>query len=327
MGVHHVRGSRRRQTHDRAHRDARQNRGRRAADAHRAGIVQGAARVRRPARAVLPHRRRDGMGCGRKPVHHRRQQHVEQRRIADRRAARPGAVGRSARRREHNDLRGKILRIHPEPDGTYTIPAGNLFPPGTPGTRPEIYTMGHRNPWRVSVDSRTGYVYWGEVGPDNGTTIRTSDRAATRSSTRRGSPASSAGRSSSRTTSRFRSAITSTTSCSRRRIQSADEHVRQQHGPEGSPAGDARDDLLPERGVRPVPRCGNRRTLRGGRSDLSPHGFRSVGTAALARVLRRQVARHRLFARLGHLRHAGQDSNTSRWSGSSRRSGSPSRWT
>jgi cytochrome c len=65
-----------------------------------------------------------------------------------------------------NDLRGKILRIHPEPDGTYTIPKGNLFPPGTPRTRPEIYTMGNRNPWRVFVDSRTGYVYWGEVGPD-----------------------------------------------------------------------------------------------------------------------------------------------------------------
>jgi len=44
-----------------------------------------------------------------------------------------------------NDLRGKNLRIHPEDDGTYTIPAGNLFPPGTPNTRPEIYTMGHRN--------------------------------------------------------------------------------------------------------------------------------------------------------------------------------------
>src|SRR6185436_18479916 len=27
-----------------------------------------------------------------------------------------------------NDLRGKILRIHPEADGTYTIPEGNLFP-------------------------------------------------------------------------------------------------------------------------------------------------------------------------------------------------------
>lgn len=66
-----------------------------------------------------------------------------------------------------NSLEGKILRIHPEPDGTYTIPKGNLFPPGTPKTRPEIYTMGHRNAWRVSVDSRTGFVHWGEVGPDN----------------------------------------------------------------------------------------------------------------------------------------------------------------
>lgn len=65
-----------------------------------------------------------------------------------------------------NDLRGKILRIHPEDDGSYTIPGGNLFAEGTPKTRPEIYTMGHRNPWRVSIDSETGYIYWGEVGPD-----------------------------------------------------------------------------------------------------------------------------------------------------------------
>ncbi|PQA59754.1 PQQ-dependent sugar dehydrogenase [Siphonobacter curvatus] len=65
-----------------------------------------------------------------------------------------------------NDLRGKILRIHPEANGTYTIPSGNLFPKGTAQTRPEIYSMGHRNPWRISVDSKTGYVYWGEVGPD-----------------------------------------------------------------------------------------------------------------------------------------------------------------
>lgn len=65
-----------------------------------------------------------------------------------------------------NDLRGKILRIHPEEDGTYTIPEGNLFPPGTEKTRPEIYTMGHRNPWRPTLDSETGYLYWGEVGPD-----------------------------------------------------------------------------------------------------------------------------------------------------------------
>ena len=67
-----------------------------------------------------------------------------------------------------NDLRGKILRVHPEPDGTVTIPKGNLFPPGTPGTRPEIYVMGNRNPFRIAVDARTGFLYWGEVGPDAG---------------------------------------------------------------------------------------------------------------------------------------------------------------
>lgn len=65
-----------------------------------------------------------------------------------------------------NDLRGKIIRIHPEPDGSYTVPEGNLFPKGTPKTRPEIYTMGHRNPFRIAVDKKTGFVYWGEVGPD-----------------------------------------------------------------------------------------------------------------------------------------------------------------
>jgi cytochrome c len=67
-----------------------------------------------------------------------------------------------------NDLRGKILRIHPERDGSYTIPNGNLFPEGEPLTRPEIYVMGNRNPYRISIDKRTGYLYWGEVGPDAG---------------------------------------------------------------------------------------------------------------------------------------------------------------
>lgn len=69
-----------------------------------------------------------------------------------------------------NDLRGKILRIKPEDDGTYSIPEGNLFPPGTPNTRPEIYVMGCRNPFRPSIDSKTGYLYWGDVGPDAGKT-------------------------------------------------------------------------------------------------------------------------------------------------------------
>ncbi len=65
-----------------------------------------------------------------------------------------------------NDLRGKVIRIKPQPDGSYTIPEGNLFAKGTPKTRPEIYTMGHRNPFRISIDQHTGYLYWGEVGPD-----------------------------------------------------------------------------------------------------------------------------------------------------------------
>jgi cytochrome c len=65
-----------------------------------------------------------------------------------------------------NDLRGKILRIKPEPDGTYSIPEGNLFPPGTPATRPEIYVMGNRNPYRFSIDMKNGFLYWGDVGPD-----------------------------------------------------------------------------------------------------------------------------------------------------------------
>ncbi|SDJ39849.1 carbohydrate-binding protein [Nonomuraea jiangxiensis] len=69
-----------------------------------------------------------------------------------------------------NDLRGKLLRIKPQPDGTYTIPAGNLFPPGTARTRPEIYAMGFRNPFRMSVDKQTGTIYLGDYGPDAGTT-------------------------------------------------------------------------------------------------------------------------------------------------------------
>ena len=67
-----------------------------------------------------------------------------------------------------NDLRGKILRITPQDDGTYTIPKGNLFPEGTEKTRPEIYAMGLRNPFRFSIDSQNGNVYWGDVGPDSG---------------------------------------------------------------------------------------------------------------------------------------------------------------
>ncbi|SCK35781.1 Glucose/arabinose dehydrogenase, beta-propeller fold [Streptomyces sp. WMMB 322] len=68
-----------------------------------------------------------------------------------------------------NDLRGKILRIKVKDDGSYDIPEGNLFEPGTGKTRPEIYAMGFRNPFRMSVDKPTGIVYVGDYGPDAGT--------------------------------------------------------------------------------------------------------------------------------------------------------------
>ncbi|MBT8399891.1 MAG: PQQ-dependent sugar dehydrogenase, partial [Rhodothermia bacterium] len=64
------------------------------------------------------------------------------------------------------DLRGKILRIKPEPDGTYSVPTGNLFPTEGSAGRPEIYAMGLRNPFRISIDPVTSWVYWGDVGPD-----------------------------------------------------------------------------------------------------------------------------------------------------------------
>ncbi|MGW2471388.1 PQQ-dependent sugar dehydrogenase [Streptomyces bauhiniae] len=67
-----------------------------------------------------------------------------------------------------NDLRGKILRIKVAADGSYTVPDGNLFAPGTAKTRPEIYAMGFRNPFRFSVDKETGVLYVGDYGPDAG---------------------------------------------------------------------------------------------------------------------------------------------------------------
>ncbi len=68
-----------------------------------------------------------------------------------------------------NNLNGKILRIHPQRDGTYTIPRDNLFvgPTAVPGkTLPEIYVMGMRNPSRISIDPKTDALTVGWVGPD-----------------------------------------------------------------------------------------------------------------------------------------------------------------
>ena len=68
-----------------------------------------------------------------------------------------------------NDLRGKILRIDVNEDGTYTIPEGNLFAAGTAGVRAEIFAMGLRNPFRIDSDPMSGAITWGDYGPDAGT--------------------------------------------------------------------------------------------------------------------------------------------------------------
>ena len=76
------------------------------------------------------------------------------------------------------DLRGKVLRIKPtlapiasdSPPGmgsTYTIPEGNLFAPGTPKTRPEIYAMGFRQPFTLHTDAKNpGLIGVGEYCHD-----------------------------------------------------------------------------------------------------------------------------------------------------------------
>lgn len=65
-----------------------------------------------------------------------------------------------------DDLRGKILRIKPAENG-YEIPDGNLFQQDDKH-RGEIYTMGHRNPFRITIDSKNDQLIWAEIGPDAG---------------------------------------------------------------------------------------------------------------------------------------------------------------
>ena len=62
-------------------------------------------------------------------------------------------------------LLGKILRIDPEASGgkPYTVPADNPFV-GIAGARPEIWSVGVRNPWRFTFDSANGDLWIADVG-------------------------------------------------------------------------------------------------------------------------------------------------------------------
>lgn len=80
-------------------------------------------------------------------------------------AIHPEDVTRDSRGTAGNsqELRGKILRITPKPDGSYGIPEGNMFQDAAQG-RPEVFVFGVRNPFRVTCDAKTGFVIWGDVG-------------------------------------------------------------------------------------------------------------------------------------------------------------------
>jgi glucose/arabinose dehydrogenase len=61
-------------------------------------------------------------------------------------------------------LLGKILRIHIEDNGTYTIPANNPFAGQPPPIKQEIFCYGVRNPFRASFDPKTKDLLFGDVG-------------------------------------------------------------------------------------------------------------------------------------------------------------------
>ncbi len=64
------------------------------------------------------------------------------------------------------NLLGKVLRIdvdHQDPGKAYAVPKDNPFV-ASPGFAPEIWAMGMRNPWRMSMDRLTGQVWAADVG-------------------------------------------------------------------------------------------------------------------------------------------------------------------
>ena len=63
------------------------------------------------------------------------------------------------------ELLGKMLRIDPLADGDqpYTVPADNPFV-DVAGARPEIWSVGLRNPWRFSFDTANGDLWIADVG-------------------------------------------------------------------------------------------------------------------------------------------------------------------
>lgn len=64
---------------------------------------------------------------------------------------------------KRSTLLGKMVRLAVAASGQVSVPSDNPFV-GQSGTRPEIWSLGLRNPWRFSFDRTTGDLYIGDVG-------------------------------------------------------------------------------------------------------------------------------------------------------------------
>jgi uncharacterized repeat protein (TIGR03806 family) len=65
-------------------------------------------------------------------------------------------------------LLAKVLRIdvdHPDEGKAYSVPKDNPFV-GKKDIRPETWAYGLRNPWRMTVDKKTGHIWVGQNGQD-----------------------------------------------------------------------------------------------------------------------------------------------------------------
>lgn len=62
-------------------------------------------------------------------------------------------------------LPGSVLRIDVDSKRPYAIPPDNPFADGVSGA-PEVWWFGLRNPWRFSIDSKSGLAYIGDVGQE-----------------------------------------------------------------------------------------------------------------------------------------------------------------
>ena len=74
-----------------------------------------------------------------------------------------GDRGDSDRAQELDDPAGSVIRLHD--DGR--VPEDNPFV-GTAGVRPELYSVGHRNPQGMTLEAATGRIYAIEHGPKGG---------------------------------------------------------------------------------------------------------------------------------------------------------------